>query len=135
MSENKCAVAGTWPYGWMVATGIWTFVIDCTASAAAVEIDAMAARPPGQGEGCRPGMKMFDQPFFHQPSGDQFRILLEGKFIDQLHTHQIGSFDFNGQTAAGSGTMATKLQRELCPGPGVVEIGVLAWKTGHDRVV
>ena len=69
----------------MIATGVRAFGINRAASSAVVEEDTIAVGAPGQSECGRPRMKMFNHLLFDEPSGNEFRILLQGKFLDHPH--------------------------------------------------
>ncbi len=121
----ECTVTGARSYLRVVATGVGAAGINSAASAVTVEIDAVTVGPSGQGKGRRTSMKMVNKPLLYQPSGQIFRIFLQGKFIRQVHTDQISGLYLNRQTAAGGGTVVTEFRRIFCPGGGIVEIGVL----------
>lgn len=79
-------------------------------------------------------MEMFHESLFHQFSGYEFQIFLQGKRIHQMHAHQIFGLYLNRQATAGGGTMATKFGGIFRPGGDIVKIGVLLWYVQHEAL-
>lgn len=91
----------------MVAAGIWSFLIDSTASAFGIEIQTVTVCHSRKSEGCGLGMKMFNDPFFAETFKNIFHVLFEFKGINCIHSYKIFRLHLNGKTATGTSAMIT----------------------------
>lgn len=92
----------------MIAAGIGTSIVYCAAPGPAVKKKTVSIGHPAQSERFCLGMKMLNNPLLKQSLGNVLQILLQFKFVHQVHSNEIYWLYFNRKTAAGGPAVVTK---------------------------